>query len=231
MKKKSELKYYKYQMNPLLMNLYAIILFVIVIVIVLNTYKIDTFKFGAFELIFMVMWFILHELLHYVGFLTSKKVTTKDLMLGMYFEKGIFYCMCKKAISKKDIMVSLMFPLFFIGIVTLALGYIFNSFLLVLLSVVNISGAVGDILMFIQISLMPKDVKYTDIDDPTSYYILSDKDISSIKVPALKLVETGTYNEKDFVPKDKRKIVITKLSYVFLILVIVVFILSIIFKL
>ena len=53
----------------------------------------------------------LHEFLHGLGFSLGKGVLHKSIVYGAYLEKGIFYCMCKQLICKKDIMVSLLFPL------------------------------------------------------------------------------------------------------------------------
>ena len=218
MKKNNELKYYRYQMNTLTMNFFAVILIIIEFLIVYKTYNGEFNIIGGIELIFMLLWFILHEILHYIGFLINKGVTFKSLVLGVYLEKGIFYCMCKKPIDKKPILIALLFPLFFIGIFTLILGYLFRSYTLIFLSIINIAGAVGDMIMAIQISRFPRDIKYTDVDDATGYYIISKSDISNIRVPGIKLIESGLYDSDKLKPKDERNIVVTKISRIILII-------------
>ena len=219
-------RYYQYKMKTFAMNVYAILIFLIIYIGVLLTYENYEVVFDGMTFIYLIAWFILHELLHYVGFLCSKKVKPKDLQLGMCLEKGIFYCMCKKQINKRDILVALLFPLTFIGIVTLIIGYIFKSPLLILLSVVNISGAIGDILMTIQILRMPNTIKYTDVDDCAGYYLITTEDISNIKTSGLKLFSTGEYEKEKFIAKDKRKVVISKISMIVLLIILIYSILS-----
>lgn len=221
MKNNNELKYYKYQIKTINMNYIALIIIIIEFFIVSKTYRGDIDTIGGIELLLMLLWFILHEFLHYIGFLVNKGVTIKSLVLGIYFEKGILYCMCRKLVDKKSILIALNFPLFFIGILTLVLGYIFKNYTLVFLSIVNIAGAVGDVLMTIQISKFPKDIKYIDVDDATGYYIISKSDISNVKVPQIKLIESGLYDPDKFKSEDQRSIVITKTSRIILIIFII----------
>lgn len=213
-----KLKYYKYQMNTLTINVIAILIFIVLDIFVSYTFKgsVDTLK--TFHFIIVIFWLILHELLHYLGFLICREAKPENLLLGMRIEKGIFYCMCKRPISKKNILIALNFPLFFIGILTLVMGYLFNSMPLIFLSLVNIAGASGDILMTIQMLKMPKGIKYVDGDDSIGYYILSEEDISNIKVPSLKLMESGLCESDKLLSKDKRKIIISKMSYLFLVI-------------
>lgn len=212
------MRYYKYKLNTILLNVYAVILFLILLAGVILTFDFQFNRYGLLEILIIIGWFILHELLHYIGFLCSKGTKTKDLYLGMCIEKGIFYCQCKKKINKKDILIALNFPLFIIGFLTLAIGYFINSSFLVMLSIMNIAGAIGDIVMTIQILRFPKDIKYFDLDSVDSYYILSKKDLSKIKISGIQLLETNDYEENKMTYKDKRKIVISKVSWIFLLL-------------
>jgi len=97
----------------------------------------------------MFIWLIIHELLHGLGFILFNEVNPKNITLGMFLEKGVFYCMCKQKISKKVILTSLLFPLTIIGIITLIIGMIINNYELVCLSILNIVSAIGDIMMTI----------------------------------------------------------------------------------
>ena len=220
------MKYYKYKMKTGPMNIYALLLFIVCYAVIYFIFGSEYLVADSITILVMILWFILHEFLHYIGFLCSKDVKTKNLFLGMFIEKGIFYCMCKKQIDKKGIIVALLFPLFFIGIVTLIIGILIKSSLLIFVSIANISGAAGDILMFFQIIRFPKDIKYVDVDDCSGYYILSKKDISNIKTPALHLEESGELNEDMLKHKYNRKIVITKTSWIFLIIILVLVIIS-----
>ena len=125
------MKYYKYKLNTVTLNIYALLLFVFQYIIVIYSFEFEYIRMGLKELLIVIGWFVLHELFHYVGFLCSKETKTKDLFLGMAIEKGIFYCMCKKKISRKDILVALVFPLFFIGIVTFIIGAVLSNIFLI----------------------------------------------------------------------------------------------------
>jgi len=223
-----KLKYYKYQMNTLALNIVACVIFIVLDIIVYYTFNGNINTLKTIHFLIVIFWLILHEFLHYVGFLSCKEAKPKDLLLGMRMEKGIFYCMCKKPINRKNILIALNFPLFFIGILTLVIGYLINSMPLIFLSLVNIAGASGDILMTIQMLKMPKEIKYVDGDDSIGYYILSDEDISKIKVFSLKLVESGLYDSDKLLSKDTRKIIISKVSYIFLVVYVIACVLLII---
>ena len=126
--------------------------------------------------------------------------------------------MCKQKISKKVILTSLLFPLTIIGIITLIIGIVLDNSLLVLLSIYNIMGASGDIVMTCFFLFCPRDIIYIDLDDCTSFTVLSKSDITSIKVPGIKLINSGTYDSK-MKASDKRRIIISKASIIMLIII------------
>lgn len=218
-----EKKYYKYKMNMMTLNVLCILLFVVVFLITFLINPSIEFNLGLREILLIIFWFMLHELLHYVGFYLNSGVKAKNLVLGAELEKGIFYCMCKQEISKKAIIQALLFPLVIIGILTWIIGMINSSGLLVMLSLLNISGAIGDIVMVIFLLKCPKDIKYIDLDDTTSFYIISSSDLSKIKVLGLRLDESGIYDKDRIYPKNFKKITITKTSIIILILFIIIF--------
>lgn len=217
-------KIYKYKMNPVLMNISAVILYLLIIIPLYIFYKEELFNVNISAYVILLLWFILHEVFHYLGFLINKNIDAKDLFLGMYIEKGIFYCMCKKEIDKKGILMALSFPFMFIGVITLIIGIIFNINTLIFLSTINLAASIGDILMFIQILRFPNDIKYTDIDDSTGYVIISKKNISNIKTLAIKLDKVEKYDSKKLIHKDNNRINITKSSWIFLIIYILLII-------
>ena len=51
-------------------------------------------------------------------------------------------------------------------------------------------------MMYIFMKKLPKDIKYLDLDDPTSFTIISEKDIGNIKTLGLKLIDKGIYDKK-----------------------------------
>lgn len=223
-------KYYKYKMKTLSLNIYSLILFFGLFFFVLIFKKNIFFDLDFYAFVIMILWMILHELLHYLGFMFNKGIKIKNLTLGMKLENGIFYCMCKQKISKKAIIQALIFPLFFIGIVTLIIGLIINNKLLMFLSILNIAGAIGDIFMTILMLKLPNDIEYMDLDDCTAFYIISKSDIIKIKVPCLEIVESGKYDEKAMKPTNKKIITISLVSRIVLLVLLVFFVLSLMLK-
>ncbi len=167
----------------------------------------------------LLFYFILHELLHALGYILNG-ADPKKITFGMEVEKSVLYCLCKQNVSKKNILFSLMYPLFFIGIVTYIISIVFDFPLLLLLSIANISGAAGDIMYFLFIMKLDKDIQYSEMDDGTSFVIISKKNIDNIKHPGI--IYEGIIDE---IPRnDFRRIFISKPS----IIVIVIFLVALI---
>lgn len=224
---KEKINYYTYTFDMKWLNILAIILFLIISIPIYLLEKNQNLiiHLDVIEL-FLAMFFylILHELFHGIGFLLIKDVKLKNITLGISLEKGVFYCMCKKNISKKDILISLSLPVVFLGILTLIIGIIINSYELIFLSILNITSSIGDIMMIIYFFKCPNDIIYLDLDDCTSFTVISKHDVSRKKVLGINLKEKGIYT-KEMQSHDQRKIIISKPSYflISLILFLIVF--------
>ena len=155
----------------------------------------------------------LHEVLHGIGHILNG-VKLKDLTFGASIEKGVLFCLVRKEVNKKDILISLLFPFFFIGIVTYILGIIIDSPVLVILSIFNISGASVDVLMFLDFIRLNNDMTYIEPGDGTSFYLTS-KNLKKKKLFGLKLVEEGTYSENMFKIDTHKTFDISKTSCIF----------------
>ena len=156
--KKQELKYYKYKIKLGVGNIFASIILILLLILLYFTFDNYYFNLTYNKVLIMIGYFILHELLHYIGYLINKNVKNKDLCLGMCLEKGVMYCRCTNEISRTAVMISLLTPFTVIGIISLIISYIFDMPFLAFLSVSNIAGSYFDILMFIQMLKMPKDI-------------------------------------------------------------------------
>ena len=217
MKKEEQINYYTYKLNMPILNILAILLLLLIssIVFLMEYQDSYTIHFKTSILfILMFVWLIIHEILHGIGFSLFKCVKKANITFGMFLEKGVFYCMCKQNIPKKVILTSLLFPITIIGIITLIIGMIFNQYELVLLSILNIVSSIGDIVMTIYFLKAPKDIIYLDLDDVTSFTVISSKPLENIKVPGIMLEKKGTYDKNKMFAKDKRKLVISKASYI-----------------
>ena len=163
-------------------------------------------------LLALISWFIVHELVHGISYRLSKGVTKHDVAFGAKLEKVVFFCVCKKKISKKDTIRSLLTPLFVLGFATLVIGFIFNLELLIILSCANICGSAGDILMSLFIRKMPNDLEFIE-DNDNNFVIITSEDIPQKKSFGVKFKK----REEDFekiAPIVSRKVLISKWSYV-----------------
>ena len=215
------MKYYKYSMDMIFLNVVCSIVFVIFYIFICFWGYSSCIDLGMFVLYFL--WMFLHEFLHGVGFSFAKGVLHKNIVYGAYLEKGIFYCMCKQLVRKKDIMISLAFPFFFIGVLTLFIGFIFSCQTLIILSLFNIAGCVGDFFMFIAFLRLPS-FSYIDLDDSTGFTLVSDNDLSNYKLLGFKLIRSGNYCDLTKAGNFD-KFTISKLSYivfVFMILILII---------
>ena len=157
---KDNLRYYTYQLHMKVLNILAILLFIVMIVVVyLVGYSFsgitDNISLVLFILLFV--WLMIQEVFHGIGFALFKEVKKRNIVFGMALEKGVFYCMCKQKISKKVIFTSLLFPVTIIGIITMILGIVIDNGMLVYLSMFNIVGSIGDIVMSIYFSKCSND--------------------------------------------------------------------------
>lgn len=204
------MRYFRYSMNMKLLNVFCVLIFIPAFLLICLLGACSEINFRALVLYFF--WMFLHEILHGIGFSLSKDVKHKNIVYGANLEKGIFYCMCKGFISKKNIMISLMFPFFFIGVVTLVIGLAISNNMLIILSLLNIAGCAGDIAMFVSFLKLP-DFKYIDLDDCTGFVLVSDSDLSKYKLFGLDVVEEGKAKDLELA-KDYKKITISKLSWI-----------------
>ena len=215
-------KYYIFKMNTNVLNIFSFVLLGIFIGIGVLVYKgfwkdytDNLFKMGLFLLAYFG-YMVLHELLHAFSY-RIHGAKGKNISFGVHLEKSVLCCLCKQDISKKNICISLLYPFFFIGIVTFIIGAIFKLPMLFLLSIFNIGGCIGDLLMFVFIYRLPKNIKYAEFDEPTSFAILSNEDLSDRKPFGLKYIEKKDKLDQN----DKKKIRISKTSIIFIFILLI----------
>ena len=225
MKKNKDKKYYIFTLNMNFLNIFS---FIILFLVVGLTLIIDkeflissinyTFAVERLLITFVLVfgYLMLHEILHSIGYYIYG-AKYKNIVYGIELEKGIFYCLCKQNINKRNIMNSLMFPLFYIGIVTYIVSFILDSSYLLILSIFNISGCVGDIFTFLFMLKLDDDIEFSEFDDTTSFGIYTDKDISKNKYLGLKYIETRECLDRN----EYTKIKVSKISYIILIVILV----------
>ena len=223
-------KYYIFEPNLNMLNISAILVAIILIVLTqlfgvnILEYLINSNINIILLFVIMFLYLALHEILHSIGYVIHG-AKFKNIVYGIALEKGVFYCLCKQNISRKNILYTSMYPLFFIGIITYIIGTIFNLPLLVILSIINISGSTGDIFTFLYI-LKLKDISFSEMDDETAFAIYSAQDVSKVKHFGLKYIKCVPNIER----KDLKKVKISKASYIVLAVILVLLLLDLILK-
>ena len=221
-------KYYKFELNITALSALSLILLIVFVgadFMIRNNY--DAFATGygmRWFLLAYLVYIVLHEICHGIGFTLFVK-NKKNVKYGAALEKGVLYAMCQERISKTGIIISLLFPIIFLTIITLIIAILCNFYLLELLSLVNLASAVGDLALLGLIIKLPKDVKYIDYDNVIGAYLISENDLSKYKSLMVKYVECGE-DKEELVNKNIKFITISKQSWLYLIVILVIGVIS-----
>lgn len=169
--------------------------------------------------ILMIFWMILHEIIHDIAYQVMG-AKSENIVFGAAIENGVFYCKCKEYIDKKCIMTSLLAPFVLIGVITYILGFIIDSPLLIALSIINISGASGDLMMFSFFLKQDDDVEFKELGFSSPFVLRTSKNLSSKKylgIKSIREVKDGSETKEG----PEKKITISKTSWIFIIVMLV----------
>lgn len=212
-----EKKYYVYEMNGVTLQIISVIFLIIMLFITFFFSNEITMTDKGFELIFLLIipYLILHELLHSLAYVING-AKFKNITYGAHLEKGILCCLCKQNISKRNILISLLFPFVIIGVITYIIGTLTNNIVLIWLSILNISGCSADLIMFFDL-LKLKDFEYSEYDNPMAFGLYTTKNLSKTKLFGLKHIGETKSLEKN----NMKKISISKFSIITFIIFII----------
>ena len=230
MNKKKDKKYYLFQMDTTALNVISIAILLLLFFTLDLTYPSfwDDLEVSYFNnrlvlvIIMFVGYLVLHELLHSLSYVLYGAKYNK-IVYGAALEKGVLYCLCKQNITRNNILHSLLFPFFFIGMVTFIIGAVFHLPILYMLSIFNLSGCSGDLIMFAYISKLNKDVEFSEYDSPIAFGIYADYDVSKVRHVGLKYLESTDKLERN----DFKKINISKPSMIIGIIILVLGVITI----
>ena len=208
--------YYLFRMNTFFLNGFSFVIIILCLILFFSIYGDDSIdilnKNLNLVLILYLPYLIIHELLHSIAYVIYG-AKFKNITYGIHLEKGVLCCLCKQNINKKNILFSLMYPFVFIGVLSLIIGILINSPLLVILSLTNIAGCSGDLVMFYHLSKL-NDFSFSEYDDPIAFGLYSGNDLSNLKMFGLNYVG----KKRTLARQDLRKVVISKPSIIILIL-------------
>lgn len=213
-------KYYIYEMKMGVLNVVSLLLFFLMIVLTFFLYQkriLTNWDYPVGLLfILMIPYLILHEVLHSIAYVLLG-ADYKNITYGAHLEKGVLCCLCKQNITKTNILISLLTPFFFLGVVTYFLGVVLDSPILIALSIVNISGCAGDIIMFLDFLFLKK-FQYSEFDNPTAFALQGSEDFSKKKLFGLQYVESC----KSLKIKDLQKVSISKTSVICFLIILLI---------
>ena len=104
-------------------------------------------------------------------------------------------------------------PFILIGVITYAIGIIYIIPILTWLSLLNILGAIMDLIMFYYI-LRIKNVTYSESGEPNEFVLITNEDLNKRKSAFLKIKEVKDYKKEDYIFKDFKRIEISKASWI-----------------
>ena len=90
---------------------------------------------------------IAHELVHGITWSMFSPNRFNDIEFGFMKETLTPYCTCRAPLGKKEYILGTIMPLIVIGIIPAIAGILMHSFMVMLLGVVMISSAAGDIMI------------------------------------------------------------------------------------
>lgn len=219
--KKNKKNYYIFQIDINTINIWNTILLIVLLLpsyILYPSFIIDTINDYSFLefFIYYFLYMIIHEIVHSITYVLNGAKFNK-ITYGICLEKSILCCLCKQDIKRKNIICSLLSPLIFIGIITYIIAIIFELPLLFTLSIFNIAGCIGDIIMFNFINKLDKDIAFSEFDDPIGFAIASSTDISKNKYFGVNYIsKTDNLERKKF-----KKIYISKPSIIIILIFII----------
>ena len=206
-------KTYLYEMKVGTLNIVSLIFFAVLVLITIliivlsgNVLKLSDSDM-TIVFILLVPYLVIHEILHSIGYVVNG-ANFKNITYGVHLEKSILCCSCKQGINKKNILWSLMYPFLFIGVITYIIGLVFNLPILIVLSIANITGCSGDIIMFLDF-LKIKKFRFFEYDNPLAFGIITSENLENKKLFGLKMIE-----EKSVTQTIDKKINISKPSFI-----------------
>jgi len=236
MKKKVERKEYILEYDMTFANIFSIslLLFMIILtallVILLRVKGFINLLYEKYIIFFilMILWMVLHEIIHGISY-QIMGAKGKNIVFGASLENGVFYCKCKEYVDKKCIMTSLLAPFILIGVFTYVLGFLIKSTLLIALSVINISGASGDLMMFNFFLKQESDVEFKELGFSSPFVLRTSKNLIGEKFIGIKSIRE-VKDESETYEGPEKKLTISKTSWFFIIVMLVLIVLMLVLK-
>ena len=113
-------------------------------------------------IILYIVFIILHEAFHLIGFMLFGKVPLKSLKYGINLELGVAYATTAKPLYNHAMKKALLLPFWMTGVLPTIVGFYFNSTILILVGAFLMAGAVGDFAMYKELRKYPNNALVQD---------------------------------------------------------------------
>ncbi|SOC08143.1 putative zincin peptidase [Ureibacillus xyleni] len=158
------------------LNLWLTILLSILFVIVNSLiYHRFSASFSFWDIFIFIVGYIiliaLHEIFHLLGFMIFGKVKFKQLHYGINLKLGVAYATTSKPLKNAAMKKALMLPFWTTGVTPSLIGFMYDSFLIVILGAVLIAGAVGDFYMYKELQKYSKNALVKDDPNLPRLYV------------------------------------------------------------
>lgn len=160
-----ELDIKKLMMDNIVVTSGLVILFVAIQYICFKNFDFSFWHMILGSILFVILYIIfivLHEAFHLIGFMLFGGVPFKSLKYGLNLELGIAYATTEQPLPNHAMKKALLLPFWTTGVLPTIAGFYFNSTVLVLVGAFLIAGAVGDFSMYKELRKYPKNALIQD---------------------------------------------------------------------
>ncbi|MFJ8087930.1 DUF3267 domain-containing protein [Lysinibacillus sp. NPDC095746] len=160
-----ELDIKKLMMDNIVVTSGLVILFVAIQAICFKDFDFSFWNMILGSFLFVILYIIfivLHEAFHLIGFMVFGGVPFKSLKYGLNLELGIAYATTEQPLPNHAMKKALLLPFWTTGVLPTIAGFYFNSTVLVLVGAFLIAGAVGDFSMYTALRKYPKNAFIQD---------------------------------------------------------------------
>jgi len=160
-----ELDIKKLMMDNIVVTSGLAILFVAIQYICFKNFDFSFWRMILASILFVILYIVfivLHEAFHLIGFMVFGGVPFKSLKYGLNLELGIAYATTEQPLPNHAMKKALLLPFWTTGVLPTMAGFYFNSTVLVLVGAFLIAGAVGDFSMYKELRKYPKNALIQD---------------------------------------------------------------------
>jgi len=160
-----ELDIKKLMMDNIVATSGLVILFVAIQYICFKDFDFSFWSMIGRSILFVILYIVfivLHEAFHLIGFMVFGGVPFKSLKYGLNLELGIAYATTERPLPNHAMKKALLLPFWTTGVLPTIAGFYFNSTVFVLVGAFLIAGAVGDFSMYKELRKYPKNAFIQD---------------------------------------------------------------------